>query len=159
MCVGHSPEALGVAAINEAVLAFALVLGKATRAELHLVHVADPEPAFVEHEADTPEQRAVLARALRATHVAVEGMAAALRTEGIATTPHVIRGRVADAILERTEKLAADAIIVGSNGHNRARSLLLGSVTDALLRRSTVPVIVVPGPHDPQASGMTISPD
>jgi nucleotide-binding universal stress UspA family protein len=138
--------ALGIG-VAEAVLAFASAWATAFRTPIELVvlYVADPEPAFVSHDADTPEQRDRLAQQLRDEHRATEEAAARLRAEGIATTSHMIRGAAAETILETAAKSHADLLVIGSNGHNRVRSLLLGSVTDALLRRATVPIIIVPG--------------
>lgn len=55
----------------------------------------------------------------------------------------VLHGRPADAIAEHAEKRRARMIVVGSEGHSQVGSLLLGSTTDRLLRRSSVPVLVV----------------
>src|SRR6476661_8193076 len=132
VCVDQSPESAGAAVVNAAIVAFARSL---VGSELHVLYVADPEPDFVAHEVDTPEQRDVLAADLRERHTAIETLTRSLRADGLRASPHVVRGRVAEAILETAKKIDADAIVVGSNGHNRMRSLLLGSVTDALLRR------------------------
>jgi nucleotide-binding universal stress UspA family protein len=40
--------------------------------------------------------------------------------------------------------VGADLVMVGSHGHGGLHHLLVGSVTEDVLRRSTRPVIVVP---------------
>ena len=55
----------------------------------------------------------------------------------------VRRGPVLDAILARIECAEHDLVVVGSRGRGPAGSLLLGSLSLALSRRSPVPVLVV----------------
>lgn len=112
---------------------------------VHVLYVADPDPDFVGFAVDTPEHSATIARRMHESHQQVEAIAEDLRSHGLMAATQVIEGSVAETILESAVHLNADTIVVGSNGHNRLRSLFMGSVTDALLRRSTVPVLVVPG--------------
>lgn len=54
---------------------------------------------------------------------------------------------VEGAILERARALPADLIVMGSHGRSGVQRLLLGSVTEHVLRAAGCPVLVVP-PHD-----------
>lgn len=149
VCVDLSP-------VTDAVMAFATALSASLssasssglKVRVELLHVADPEPAFVSHDVDTEAQREVLAAQFHDTHRAVEARGATMATaSGAEVHTHVVRGSIVDTIVEQAKRLDVEVIVVGSNGHNRLRSLLIGSVTDALLRRSTLPVVVVPGPR------------
>lgn len=53
---------------------------------------------------------------------------------------------VRDEILEGATASGADLIVMGSHGRTGLRHLLLGSVADAVLRRASSPVLIVP-PH------------
>jgi nucleotide-binding universal stress UspA family protein len=53
---------------------------------------------------------------------------------------------VADAILDEAERAEARAIVMGSRGLTGLKSLLLGSVSHAVLQRADRTVIVVPSP-------------
>ena len=55
----------------------------------------------------------------------------------------------ADAIIEVAETRRADEIVVGSRGHRGVRARLLGSVSQEVLHRADVPVVVIP----PAAAG------
>ncbi len=54
---------------------------------------------------------------------------------------------VEGAILEMAQTLPADLIVMGSHGRSGVSRLLLGSVTERVLRSAPCPVMVVP-PHD-----------
>jgi nucleotide-binding universal stress UspA family protein len=62
---------------------------------------------------------------------------------GIEATPLVWEGEPADAILAAAESEGADVIVIGSSGKSGVGRMLMGSVSDDVIRRSTVPVMVV----------------
>ena len=51
---------------------------------------------------------------------------------------------VADAILAEANEVGADAIVCGSRGLTGIKSILLGSVSHAVIQHADRPVIVVP---------------
>jgi nucleotide-binding universal stress UspA family protein len=53
-------------------------------------------------------------------------------------------GPPAKQILERATSLAADLIVIGTHGRGGFQHLVLGSVTEKVLRRATCPVLTVP---------------
>jgi nucleotide-binding universal stress UspA family protein len=54
---------------------------------------------------------------------------------------------VAGAILAAADELKADAILMGTRGLTRFKSVVLGSVSNAVLQHADRPVIVVPSPE------------
>jgi nucleotide-binding universal stress UspA family protein len=48
-----------------------------------------------------------------------------------------------DAVLEESERLAADLVIMGTHGRHGAKRLMLGSVAERVLRQSRIPVLAV----------------
>ena len=54
------------------------------------------------------------------------------------------RGSIADAILEEAAEAGAELIVVGTRGLSGVKSFLLGSVSRAVLQRSSLPVLVAP---------------
>lgn len=61
--------------------------------------------------------------------------------------PLVVPMRPVDSLLEAAAERQAGVIVVGGNGERPLVGAVLGSVPHKLLHRSTVPVLVVPGPE------------
>lgn len=57
---------------------------------------------------------------------------------------HVLRGDPVKRIESAAEELGADVLCVGATGKGAVQRVLLGSVSQLLLRSSPVPVLVVP---------------
>jgi len=62
---------------------------------------------------------------------------------GLEARPLVWEGEPADAILAAAASEGADIIVVGSSGRSGVGRILLGSVSDDVIRRSPIPVMVV----------------
>lgn len=90
-------------------------------------------PTFVAEDLEREEQAA---RAL------LDGALAGL-PEGVEVERRVVAGSADDAILE--EAAGAALIVVGSHGHGRLASALLGSVSSRVIGHAPCPVVVVRG--------------
>ena len=56
----------------------------------------------------------------------------------------VKRGLPVDVILEAAENLKCDLIVIGTQSHGGLKQMVMGSTAQRVLKRSTVPVLVVP---------------
>jgi nucleotide-binding universal stress UspA family protein len=70
-----------------------------------------------------------------------------LQSSGIDAKALLVQGAAVEVILDEAGKLKADLIVVGSHGHGAVYHLMVGSVSEGVLHRSTCPVLVVPT-HD-----------
>ena len=66
---------------------------------------------------------------------------------GIKVTLHEPTGAVVEEILNEADVANADLIVMGTHGHGAMYNLLVGGVTKGVLKRSTRPVLLVPGPR------------
>lgn len=76
----------------------------------------------------------------------LEAAAARLRDAGYRVTERlevIEPGRHDEVIISAVERTKADLLVMGAYGHSRIRNMIIGSTTTALLRASTVPVLVV----------------
>jgi nucleotide-binding universal stress UspA family protein/HSP20 family molecular chaperone IbpA len=76
---------------------------------------------------------------------AADAAAADARSAGVAATAVVRSGVPVEEILEAADEADADMIVIGSRGRGRVAGALFGSVSTALVHRSTRPVTIVKG--------------
>lgn len=101
----------------------------------------------VVHDAD-----ALRRVALEAGEHAVAQADALLAEAGIAHETEIASGDPANTLMELIESNGCDAVIMGAHGEG-ASSAALGSVAQALLRHSSVPVMIVRPPQPEEAEG------
>lgn len=64
---------------------------------------------------------------------------------GDKTIKTVVReGEFADSIIEAAKELKVDTIVMGSHSRRWLEEILMGSVTEKVLHRATVPILIVP---------------
>ncbi|MBU1188134.1 MAG: universal stress protein [Gammaproteobacteria bacterium] len=119
-------------------------VAEVTGAHVYVVHVAEPEPDFMGFEAGPEVVRDQLAAEYRQQHQAVQALAEGLREHGIKATALLIRGPTAAATIREAERLDAELIVVGSHGRSAIYDVLVGSYSADILRKSRIPVLVVP---------------
>ena len=72
--------------------------------------------------------------------------------EGLPVTVEVASGlEVVGTLIDYAESHDVDLIALSSHGRTGFKRLMLGSVAEALVRRSPVPVLVIPRPEDTRA--------
>lgn len=139
---------------SDRALDYALALARVQASEVSVMHVlprvlADPDiyPYLAEPVLTSGETRERAVEQLGAfVHRVLE--------RGIAADVILEDGDVVDAVVKKAEKISADLIVIGTHGRRGFRRLLLGSVTERLLRQSTVPVLsVAPNAKVPPKGG------
>jgi nucleotide-binding universal stress UspA family protein len=129
----------------------AAAIGVAAGAMLRIIHalqpVVAPPMAPDQSERLTQELRMRRQRALRRA-------AASVSKELHAETTMLVGDPV--RVLEREAGEGLDLLVLGSRGYGPVRRVLLGGVSDSVVRRSPCPVLVIPRSvdFDPSAGGM-----
>jgi nucleotide-binding universal stress UspA family protein len=133
---------------TEAIVAEGLALARAAGSELLLVHAAAGEPDFVGYDTDDLESHTRDARAaeLSDEHRRLRELAehSAAASPGTPVRPLIAVGATAAALLRVADESGASHLVVGTHGHGGLHHLLVGSVTEQLLRHAPCPVVVVP---------------
>ena len=131
---------------TDRILAAAARIGRREECVLHLLHVAPPEPDFIPFDAGPDTVRDQVAGELRQEHRSLQELAARLDSDGFQTSARMVQGSTVDTILEWAEKVDADCIVMGTHGHGALHRLVLGSISEGVLRKTQRPVLVVPAP-------------
>jgi nucleotide-binding universal stress UspA family protein len=112
------------------------------RAQLTVLHVYSPVfmpipmlPAPADRVADAELQR---------VHDDLTAFLTPTRIAGVAVDQVVDVGHPAASILARAARSPADLIVLGTHGAGGVEHVLLGSVTEKVLRKATCPVLTVP---------------
>lgn len=126
------------------VIDFAMLIARETDSAIWLLHVADAEPDFVGFDAGPGTVRDQRAEAFRDEHKRLQAEADRLRDKGLEATALLVRGPIVETVLAEAKKLDGDLIIVGSHGHGALYDLVVGSVSQGILKDSDIPVLVVP---------------
>ena len=119
-------------------------IARALSAKMWLVHVSDPEPEFVGLEVGPQTVRDSFSKTLHGEHRQVQEIADRLRAAGLEATALLVQGATVETILKEATKLEPDMIVMGSHGRGAMYQLVVGSVSEGVLRRSEFPTLVVP---------------
>ena len=124
----------------------AMDVSKGTGSELHLVHVLPRFPRYA-YPGITPEIYSyVLDESYgEARRLLVEQAKRIEDGGGRVAETHARRGPAAEEILDLAEEIGAGLILTGSRGLGPVKRLLLGSVSEGVVRHAPCPVLVVRG--------------
>jgi nucleotide-binding universal stress UspA family protein len=136
--------AIDFSLVTEAVLDALERFATSIAARVWLVHVVAPDPAFVGYKVGPGGVRNQIAAEHRKHHQDLQHLAERLRTAGVETTALLLQGPTVETIISEAGRLSAELIVLGSHGHGRIYDVLVGSVSEGIVRASKVPVLLVP---------------
>jgi nucleotide-binding universal stress UspA family protein len=132
--------------VTERVLSESARMASALNANIHLVHSVpgDSDVIMFSPGAMPYISATATARDTSTQTAQLKACAQKLRRMGVQTYEELLEGPTVEKIIEEAERLDADRIVIGSHGHGAFYQLIVGSVTEGVLRRSRRPVLVVP---------------
>ena len=132
----HILVALDGSADSKTALRHAITLARDQNARLTLMtvvpHVPTPVGPGVAPPPDTDE-----------SHNAIIKEALADIPKDIGVTTRLEHGEIADTILKLVATEDYDLLVMGSHGHSRVHRALLGSVSERVLHKAAVPVLML----------------
>ncbi len=130
--------ATDLSSASEGATAQALELARQLRADLLVVSVIDPAARHAAGQTVARMDQRRAARELAAQAIVIDG-----RRAGVNVNFLVWEGEPGPAIVEAAESEGADMVIVGTRGRSRVERLVLGSVSDHVVRHARCPVLIV----------------
>ena len=124
-------------------------LARAFEATLLLLHVAPPEPEFVGYDPGPQSVRDSVAQDYNRLHHQLQEIERSLQARSIQASALLEQGYPVEQILAEAKRHDTAWIVMGSHGHGMPRQLLVGSVTEGVLRGSPCPVVTVPSHRTP----------
>jgi nucleotide-binding universal stress UspA family protein len=135
--------------IAEQALTTALSLVEQFESELFLLRIVMPLPkSYRAGAASTAAIEAAERDAVQEAADYLDGIAAGIREKGLAVQIAARFGNPSKAIIEFAQQNQIDLLVMCTRGQTGPARWLLGSVTDHVLRGSSVPVVVVPARTD-----------
>jgi|ERR1043166_5765178 nucleotide-binding universal stress UspA family protein len=127
---------------SETMLRFVLEIAGPLDMKVILLRVVEPLTPVIAHDVYRPTIEDVETRRRDAEEY-LAPIAAALRARGVETAWEVRRGRPDEEILAAADESGVDMIAMATHGRTGFGRLLFGSVAEAVLRRSKVPVFLM----------------
>ncbi|PIQ61016.1 MAG: hypothetical protein COV99_10500 [Bacteroidetes bacterium CG12_big_fil_rev_8_21_14_0_65_60_17] len=135
----------------DSALAYAFQFAEVYGADVHILHIVERPMATVP---DLPPEIVSLAQ-----DKAMDAMAQLLRRHGktekdvtVTVKPERLTTSIPEMIGTFAEENRCDLLVMGTHGRRGARRLLLGSVTEEVIRHSRVPALAVREGEEPDAA-------
>jgi nucleotide-binding universal stress UspA family protein len=122
----------------------AIELAKAFGSRVTAIFVIDPYPFTGVGTDFAYGQAEYLSAATAEANAAIKATRTAFEAVGVSVDTSVIESHAAwRGVVESAESMQADLIVMGSHGRSGLEKLVLGSVTQAVLSHTKLPVLVV----------------
>lgn len=122
------------------------------QARVVLAHVQEPATLYEMVVSRDPDL--IAAASLEAGQHLMATARALIEAAGVDYETEVGVGDVAHTLVDITERLGCDMVVIGARGQGAISSALLGSVSQALVHASPVPVTIVKHTDAPVGAGL-----
>ena len=126
-------------------------LSPKVKTEVTLLQVITPVSHYamdVETSAFVPYTEEEITHIEKQVRSYLEKAGESLRSKGIKVNTEVRIGHAAEEIIKVTQEINADLVAMSTHGRSGISRWALGSVTDKVLRKGNIPLLVVRAPKD-----------
>jgi nucleotide-binding universal stress UspA family protein len=137
--------AVDLSGASQKILQYVKTLASDLSAKVWLLYAEKPDLGFVGFGPGRPQSVLdKVAHDFKEKREELQHEVDKLQNSGIDVESLLVQGTAVEVILDEANKLNIDLIVVGSHGHSAVYHLMVGSVSEGVLHRSTCPVLVVP---------------
>ncbi|MGM5629770.1 universal stress protein [Apibacter raozihei] len=126
------------------ILEEAVYYAKATQSKIYLLHVASLDLGFVIGDIGFQYLPELEEAGMKDETQQLVTYEKKLKGEGVEVEIIIKQGTPAEVILSETTQRNADLIVMGSHGRGVIMEAILGSVSKDVIKKSEVPVLIVP---------------
>ena len=147
---------------SQAARPYAKLLADRFQATLHVIHVVPEFPSvYIPFFEDTLTYLRSWEETVNHAKAKLEHVAQGLEGEGYRVVYELLEGVPHQQILEYADRIDADVIVMGTKGLTGLEGLVIGSVTERVVRAAKHPVLSVrePAPERPKIERVLISTD
>ncbi len=119
-------------------------VASATDAEVYVLHTIIPLPGIAGPEFNPVTEYQEMSERYQDEQDQLNELVSQLVDVDVNATALMVQGDPAKTILTEAERLDAELVVIGSHGHGMMFDALVGSISAGILRKSTIPVLVVP---------------
>ena len=117
-------------------------LGRMTKAQFTLVHVADGYVARLQDQLNLEDSEEI-----KKDRAYLEKIKSRLTSDGFEVKTYLANGEPTDEILAIAEKEKCDLIAMSTHGHKFFKDILLGSVAEGIRHRTDIPILMIRAPE------------
>ncbi len=136
--------AVDLSPASSVVIEAARGVAELTGVTVYLLHAVETERDFVCPEGDPETVRRRMAKQFPVEYNRVKALADNLLDEALDASAVLVCGSGVEATLREADLLEAGLIVVGSHGRGAVYDALIGSFSTGIIRKSKLPVLVVP---------------
>ena len=119
-------------------------VASATDAEVYVLHTIIPLPGIAGPEFNPVTEYQEMSERYQDEQDQLNELVSQLVDVDVNATALMVQGDPVKTILTEAERLDAELVVIGSHGHGMMFDALVGSISAGILRKSTIPVLVVP---------------
>jgi nucleotide-binding universal stress UspA family protein len=134
----------------ESVLPRAIELARALGAEIQLLHVYQPSAFALPKEGETLDY---IERLIHDAQAYLDGVRARLLEREVRVSTCLLEGEPPHQIVGHAKRTPGCMLVMATHGRSGFRRLVLGSVTERVVRNASVPVLVIQAGSESERQG------
>jgi nucleotide-binding universal stress UspA family protein len=136
--------AVDLSPASDVVVEAARGVAELTGVSVYILHAVETEANYICPEGDPETRRERVAKAFPQEYSRVQAIADNLLDDGLDASALLVCGPAVQSTLDEADLLEAGLIVVGTHGHGSVYDVLIGSYSVSMIRKSRLPVLVVP---------------